>query len=197
MLDVGCGGGYTCEFLAQRGAQVTGIDPSGPCITAARRHAAAMDLAIDYHQGRGEQLPFPAASFDVVVCVDVLEHVDNPAQTVAAIARVLKPGGWFCFDTINRTWQSRLLLIWLLEDWLRQIPRGVHDWRKFLPPQELGQFCQAAGLVDLQMHGFDLLGRTPPQQLGNLRHFWRTGDFRVRFDQDLRVMYIGTARLGG
>ncbi len=196
VLDVGCGGGYTCEFLAQRGAIVTGIDPSAACIEVAKRHAAAMGLAIDYHVGVGESLPFQCDRFDIVICVDVLEHVHSPAATVTEISRVLQPGGVFCFDTINRTWQSRWLMIWLLEDLLRQIPRGIHDWYKFVTPEELHQLLMQVGFLKVTTHGFDLFGRTPQDQMLNLIHFWRTGGFRVQFDDDTRVMYIGTAERG-
>lgn len=194
VLDVGCGGGYTCEFLAERGAIVTGIDQSAACVDVARRHAATNGLAIAYHEGVGESLPFPAQSFDVVVCVDVLEHVDCPATVVSEIGRVLKPGGWFCFDTINRTWRSRWIMIWLLEDILRQIPRGVHDWNKFLRPDELQQYLKQHNFSDIQIHGFDLFGRNAIANLRALQYFWRTGEFQVQFDDDTQVMYIGVAR---
>ncbi|MEO1181022.1 MAG: bifunctional 2-polyprenyl-6-hydroxyphenol methylase/3-demethylubiquinol 3-O-methyltransferase UbiG [Cyanobacteria bacterium J06636_28] len=193
VLDVGCGGGYTCEFLAQRGAIVTGIDPSAACIEVAKRHSSTMGLAINYQVGMGESLPFDDGCFDVVVCVDVLEHVESPAATVTEISRVLRPGGLFCFDTINRTWQSRWLMIWLLEDLLRQIPRGIHDWHKFVTPEELHQRLMQTGFSNVTMHGFDLFGHTPLAQINSLIHFWKTGGFQVRFDDDTRVMYIGTA----
>lgn len=196
VLDVGCGGGYTCEFLARRGAVVTGLDPSAACIEAAKRHCSAMALSIDYHVGQGESLPFAGDRFDVVICVDVLEHVQSPAATVGEIGRVLKPGGLFCFDTINRTWQSRWLMIWLLEDLLRQIPRGIHDWHKFVTPEELLLQLIQAGFSEVNVQGFDIFGRTPSAQLSNLIYFWKTGNFRVQFDNDTQVMYIGTAQWG-
>ncbi|MEM9979790.1 MAG: bifunctional 2-polyprenyl-6-hydroxyphenol methylase/3-demethylubiquinol 3-O-methyltransferase UbiG, partial [Cyanobacteria bacterium P01_D01_bin.2] len=182
--------------LAQRGAMVTGIDPSAACIEAAKRHAETMGLSIDYQVGAGESLPFRDGCFDVAICVDVLEHVHSPAATVTAISRVLRPGGLFCFDTINRTWQSRWLMIWLLEDLLRQIPRGIHDWHRFVTPGELHQLLTQTGFGEVTIQGFDLLGRTPQAQITNLIHFWKTGEFQVQFDDDTRVMYIGTARGG-
>ncbi|PSN20513.1 3-demethylubiquinone-9 3-O-methyltransferase [filamentous cyanobacterium CCP5] len=194
VLDVGCGGGYTCEFLARRGAIVTGIDQSADCIKAAQAHSLQSGLTIAYHDGYAECLPFAADSFDGVVCVDVLEHVANPAQTVAEISRVLKPGGLFCFDTINRTWQSRLVMIWLLENWLGQIPRGVHDWRKFLPPQTLCRYLHQTGFDAVTLDGFDLFGRNPIEQIRRLSYFWRTGEFRAECDRHTSIMYIGTAR---
>ncbi len=171
-----------------------GIDQSVKCIEAARAHADSNGFSIDYRIGVGEDLPFAASQFDVVVCVDVLEHVQSPAATVAEISRVLKPGGIFGFDTINRTWQSRWLMIWLLEDLLRQIPRGVHDWHQFVPPEALHDWLEQTGFVAVNMQGFDLFGRNPLAQMANLKHYWQTGGFRVRFDDDTRVMYIGVAR---
>lgn len=194
VLDVGCGGGYTCEFLAQRGADVSGVDPSVPCITAARQHAHAAGLAIRYQAAPGEHLPFEDCSFDAVICVDVLEHVENPSSAIAEISRVLKPRGWFCFDTINRTWQSKLVMIWLLEDWLRKIPRGIHDWQKFPTPQELTHDIHHNGLKSLEIKGFDLFGRTLLEHWRAFRHYQATGNFRARFDDDTRIMYIGVAR---
>ena len=195
VLDVGCGGGYTCEFLAQRGARVTGMDPSAACIEVAKSHAEEMGLTIDYHVGLGETLPFEDDSFDVVVCVDVLEHVQSVAATVTEISRIMQPGGLFCFDTINRTWQSRWLMIWLLEDVLRQIPRGIHDWHQFVPPKELHQQLVHAGFSQVTLQGFDLLGRTPLAQISHLIHFLKTGGFQVQFDNNTEVMYIGTAQI--
>jgi len=193
VLDVGCGGGYTCEFLAQRGAKVWGIDQSAACIEAAQAHAMREFLGISYHHGVGERLPFGDRTFDLVLCVDVLEHVDSPSQTLVEISRVLKPGGLFCFDTINRTWQSRLVMIWLLEDLLREIPQGIHDWRKFITPQELTNLLAQHGFSTIAIHGFNLFGRNPLENIAALRHYWKTGNFRVRFDADPSIMYIGTA----
>ncbi|MEM1293529.1 MAG: bifunctional 2-polyprenyl-6-hydroxyphenol methylase/3-demethylubiquinol 3-O-methyltransferase UbiG [Cyanobacteria bacterium P01_H01_bin.162] len=194
VLDVGCGGGYTCEFLAQRGAAITGIDQSAACIAAAHNHAQAMGLKIDYHPGVAEQLPFAGDRFDIVTCVDVLEHVQSVPTTIAEIGRVLKPGGLFLFDTINRTWQSRLLMIWLLEDWLRLIPQGIHDWQQFVPPQELKMRLQQANFSDVTIQGFDLFGRNLLAQLQTLWHYWQTGGLKANFDHNTQVFYIGITR---
>lgn len=196
VLDVGCGGGFTCEFLARRGAQVWGVDQSQPCIAAARDHARRVDLPITYAQGVAEQLPLPANHVDVVVCVDVLEHVVNPARAVAEISRVLKPGGLFCFDTLNRTWRSRLVMIWLLEIILRQIPVGIHDWHKFITPAELEAMLVQVGFGRVTMDGFNLFGSTVGEIVDAYRLYRATGKFDVRYDGDLRVMYIGTAVKG-
>lgn len=195
VLDVGCGGGYTCEFLARRGACLSGVDRSAPCIEAARSHAAVSGLEIDYRVGVAEQLPFTAGRFDVVICVDVLEHVDRPDDVITEIARVLAPGGIFCFDTINRTFRSRLTMIWLLETLLRLIPAGVHDWKRFVTPEALEGWLLANGFTAITMQGMDLFGRGPRCTVGRLLHYLRTGGFQVEFDQDLAVMFIGAARL--
>ena len=197
VLDVGCGGGFTCEFLAQRGAEVWGTDQSSACIEAAETHAHESKLDVHYRVGMAEALPWEDSSFDVVVCVDVLEHVKNPRQAIAEIARVLKPGGLFCFDTINRTVRSRLIMIWLLENLLGQIPQGIHDWRKFITPQELAHWSRQADLENIQISGFNLFGSTVAEHIAAYRHYQRTGDFQVRFDDDTQVMYIGTAIKAG
>ncbi|RZM79593.1 bifunctional 2-polyprenyl-6-hydroxyphenol methylase/3-demethylubiquinol 3-O-methyltransferase UbiG [Leptolyngbya iicbica] len=197
VLDVGCGGGYTCEFLAQRGAVVTGIDQSAACIAAAQAHAQSTGLAIDYHTGVAEQLPFAGDRFDIVTCVDVLEHVQSVPTTIAEIGRVLKPGGFLLFDTLNRTWQSRLLMIWLLEDWLRLIPQGIHDWRQFVSPEELTRHLQQADFWEVEIQGFDLFGRHPLSQLQTLWYYWQTGSLWAKFDDITQVFYIGMARKHG
>jgi len=196
VLDVGCGGGYTCEFLAKRGAEVWGIDQSEACIQAARDHAQAENLAIAYKDGFAEYLPFESDKFDVVVCVDVLEHVEDPREAIAEISRVLKPGGFFCFDTINRTWQSRLVMIGLLEDLLGEIPRGIHDWRKFLTPDEVQGYMEAAGMGAIALNGFNIFGSTIGEKIAALHHYWRTGTFRARFDSDTSIMFIGVGQKG-
>jgi 2-polyprenyl-6-hydroxyphenyl methylase/3-demethylubiquinone-9 3-methyltransferase len=135
------------EALAQRGAQVTGIDPAADAIAAARAHARAQDLRIGYDVGVGEALPYDTASFDAVVCVDVLEHVADLNKVLAEVVRVLRPGGLFLFDTINRNPLARLATITVAEDLLRLLPRGTHDPAMFIKPRELRGAMQGAGLV--------------------------------------------------
>ncbi|RKH85519.1 3-demethylubiquinone-9 3-O-methyltransferase, partial [Corallococcus praedator] len=119
LLDVGCGGGILAEAFAELGMRVTGIDPSASSVETARRHAPQQKLTIDYWIGSGESLPFADASFDCVSCCDVLEHVQDVDAVLAEISRVLKPGGLFLYDTINRTWLSWLFLIKIAQDWKR------------------------------------------------------------------------------
>ena len=137
VLDLGCAGGFMAEAIADRGAAVTGIDPAADAVAAARAHAEATGRAITYDTGVGEALPYPDATFDIVVCVDVLEHVSDLAQVLAEVARVLKPGGVFLFDTINRNAVSRLAVITMAENVLRLLPKGTHDPALFIRPGEL------------------------------------------------------------
>ena len=137
VLDLGCGGGFMAEALARRGAQVIGVDPSAPAIEAAREHAKAEGLAIDYQVGTGEAIPVLDESFDCVVVVDVFEHVADVSIVLDEIRRVLKPGGLLLFDTLNRTKVSAFIFVTLGEDILRIGPRGTHDPAKFIKPAEL------------------------------------------------------------
>ena len=153
VLDLGCAGGFMAEALGACGANVTGIDPAAEAVTAARAHARTMDLRIGYDTGVGEVLPYADASFDAVVCVDVLEHVADLHKILAEVARTLRPGGLFLFDTINRNRLARLATITFAEDILRLLPRGTHDPAVFIKPQELRAALQGAGLVPGAMTG--------------------------------------------
>ena len=194
VLDVGCGGGFSCEFLAQRGAIVSGIDQSRNCIAKAQEHALSNHLAIAYEQGYAEALPYGDHTFDVVVCVDVLEHVANLNQTIAEIYRVLKPGGTFCFDTINRTLKSKLIMIWMLENILREIPAGIHDWQKFIPPQELTTLLRSHHFEEIEIKGFNIFGATVLDNLTAYWHYRKTKGFQININEDTSVMYIGKAK---
>lgn len=153
VLDLGCAGGFMAEAIAGRGATVTGIDPAANAIAAARRHAQETDLTIRYDVGVGEALPYDASAFDAVVCVDVLEHVIDLAQVLSEVARVLRPGGLFLFDTINRNALARFATITMAEDILRLLPRGTHDPELFIRPDELRRAMEGAGLVPGPMTG--------------------------------------------
>jgi 2-polyprenyl-6-hydroxyphenyl methylase/3-demethylubiquinone-9 3-methyltransferase len=153
VLDLGCAGGFMAEAMAARGATVTGIDPAARAIEAARAHARAGGLPIAYDVGVGEALPYGSASFDAVVCVDVLEHVADLHRVLSEVARVLRPGGLFLFDTTNRTPLARLATVTIAEDVLRLLPRGTHDPRMFIRPQELRAALEGAGLVPGPING--------------------------------------------
>jgi 2-polyprenyl-6-hydroxyphenyl methylase/3-demethylubiquinone-9 3-methyltransferase len=144
VLDLGCAGGFMAEALDDRGAKVVGIDPAKDAIAAARAHAGDRDITYDV--GVGEALPYEDASYDAVVCVDVLEHVNDLDQVLHEVSRVLKPGGMFLFDTINRNLIARLATITMAEDILRILPKGTHDPAMFIKPSELVEGLNHAGL---------------------------------------------------
>lgn len=147
MVDVGCGGGILTEALAKTGAQVSGIDLSELSLEVARQHASEHSLRIDYRYQNAEQLALEQpGSFDVVTCMEMLEHVPDPATVIAACGRVLKPGGRAIFSTINRNPKAFLFAIVGGEYVLRLLPRGTHSYRKLIRPQELRDWAQAAGL---------------------------------------------------
>lgn len=145
-LDVGCGGGLLAEEFARLGCRVTGVDPSERSLETARAHARESGLEIDYRMGVGEDLPVEGASFDVVYCCDVLEHVDSVPRVVAEIGRALRPGGVFLYDTINRTPLSNLVFIKLVQDWLHLLPQDLHAHEQFVTPAELDAAIEAAGM---------------------------------------------------
>lgn len=183
VLDVGCGGGFTCEFMARRGATVTGIDLSTDSIETAKAHAKENNLTINYQTGSAETLPFPSGSFDVITCVDVLEHVPDLERVLSEIHRVLRPGGFFLFDTINKTFKSRVVMIWMLERILGDIPKGTHDWNMFITPERMRQSLKNAKFSDVELAGFDVKGIDKKARKAN-----------VTINDDMSVMYIGKAR---
>ncbi len=153
VLDLGCAGGFMAEAMHDKGARVTGIDPAAEAIAAARAHADESGRAISYEVGVGEELPYATESFDAVVCVDVLEHVADLEKVLSEVARVLRPGGWFLFDTINRNAFARFAVITMAEDVLRLLPKGTHDPALFIKPGELREALIRAGLTPERFTG--------------------------------------------
>ncbi|QJU59537.1 bifunctional 2-polyprenyl-6-hydroxyphenol methylase/3-demethylubiquinol 3-O-methyltransferase UbiG [Sphingomonas sp. AP4-R1] len=149
-LDVGCGAGLLSEPLARLGAQVTGLDAAAENVAVARAHAAGQGLAIEYRHGGIEGLA--GERYDLIVSMEVIEHVADPAAFVGGIARALAPGGLVLLSTPNRTPLSRLALITLGEG-LGMVPKGTHDWSKFLTPDELSALLEAAGLTVIDRAG--------------------------------------------
>jgi 2-polyprenyl-6-hydroxyphenyl methylase/3-demethylubiquinone-9 3-methyltransferase len=149
-LDVGCGAGLLCEPLARLGGAVTGVDAAPENIEAAIAHAALSGLSINYRAG--EIAAQGLGQFDVVTCMEVIEHVMDPAAFVAELVRHLMPNGLLLLSTPNRTAASRLFLVEAAER-LGQVPRGTHDWNKFLTPQELTALLADAGLEVVDMQG--------------------------------------------
>jgi 2-polyprenyl-6-hydroxyphenyl methylase/3-demethylubiquinone-9 3-methyltransferase len=185
VLDLGCAGGFMAEAMAGRGANVTGIDPAAEAIAAARAHARISGLRIGYDVGVGEAVPYPDASFDAVVCVDVLEHVADLTRVLAQVTRVLRPGGMFLFDTINRNLLARLATITVAEDVLRLLPRGTHDPAMFIKPAELRRAMQNAGLLPGPITGLGPRGIN------------RHGDLVFGPLPVTAILYMGTARKPG
>ena len=204
-LDVGCGGGIMAEEVARMGFHVVGVDPSAQSIATARAHAASAGLDIEYVEGAGERLPFPDASFDLVYCCDVLEHVDDLGRVLAEAARVLKPAATYLYDTINRTPVSNLVMIKLFQEWPATafMPANLHDWNRFIKPKELLSGLEAAGFRNAEMVGlapqanpirmFGLLrqvkrGRMTPAEMGRRSP--------MAISADMSVLYAGHAVRG-
>jgi 2-polyprenyl-6-hydroxyphenyl methylase / 3-demethylubiquinone-9 3-methyltransferase len=146
-LDVGCGGGILAEAMARRGAKVKGIDLSEKALKVAQLHLHESRLAVDYEGVSAEDLAArQPASFDVVTCMELLEHVPDPASTVRACAGLARAGGQVFFSTINRNLKSYVLAVIGAEYVLKLLPRGTHDYLKFVRPSELARHCRAAGL---------------------------------------------------
>ena len=183
VLDVGCGGGFMSEELSQQGATVVGIDPAADAIAAAREHAGASNLEIDYRTGVAERLPFETDQFDCVICVDVLEHVEDLEASLDEITRVLKPGGVFLFDTINRNLLASFIVVTVAERLLRILPVGTHDPQKFIRPREL-----RAALDNHCFQEAEMVGLGP---VGLNRRF----DFVFNQLPLTLVQYMGCARL--
>ncbi|MEM9357290.1 MAG: bifunctional 2-polyprenyl-6-hydroxyphenol methylase/3-demethylubiquinol 3-O-methyltransferase UbiG [Pseudomonadota bacterium] len=158
VLDVGCGGGFMSEAIAQRGARVLAVDPAAKAIDVARKRAATSGLLIDYQVGTGEVMNLADNSVDVVVCVDVLEHVQSVPRTLAEIARVLRPGGLFAFDTINRNPLSRFAVITCAENVLGFLPKGTHDPNLFIKPGELTSALEQLGFEPIGLAGLGPTG---------------------------------------
>lgn len=147
VLDVGCGGGILTEALAQRGAAASGIDMGEAPLGVARLHAVESNLDINYRQITAEELAEQEpGQYDIVTCLEMLEHVPDPASVVAACARLVKPGGHVYFSTINRNPKSYVFAIIGAEYVLNLLPKGTHDYRKFIRPSELSRWMRAANL---------------------------------------------------
>ncbi len=202
VLDVGCGGGFLAEKFAEDGYAVTGIDPATRSIEAARKHAADNNLEIDYRVGKGEALPFPDGSFDIVACCDVLEHVDDLGRVINEAARTLKAGGVFCYDTVNRTWWSKIALIKVSQEWAftRWAQPDTHVWEKFIKPAELIAVMNRFGLANRELTGI-ASGKNPLAILASLRILRKkrlsdretAATLALCESKDLRISYMGYA----
>jgi 2-polyprenyl-6-hydroxyphenyl methylase / 3-demethylubiquinone-9 3-methyltransferase len=202
VLDVGCGGGLLSEAFAALGCDVTGVDRSAPTLVAARSHAGRSGLEIRYLEGSAETLPSESGTFDVVCCCDVLEHVDDPGIVVGEIARVLKPGGAFLFDTINRTLRSKLVAIKIAQDWrlTRLVPRNVHVWEKFIRPGELARMLDQHGMPQYELAGlspsmnpFSAVSALARNKLGRMSFSELGSNLKLKQSSDLSISYMGYA----
>ena len=147
VLDVGCGGGILSEAMAGRGASVTGIDMADKPLKVAQLHLLESGLSVDYRKATIEELAQnESGGYDLVTCMELLEHVPDPASTVAACAQALKPGGWCIFATINRNPKAYLYAIIGAEYVLKLLPKGTHDYAKFIRPAELARLCRLSRL---------------------------------------------------
>ena len=174
LLDVGCGGGLLSEAMAERGARVTGIDLGEAALAAAKAHLSVSGHAVEYRRASVEEMAGALpGSFEVVTCLELLEHVPDPASVVRACAALLAPGGDLFFATLNRNLKSLLFAIVGAEYVLRLLPMGTHDWRKFVRPEELTGWAEEAGLTLADISG---MGYNPFTRVYAL-----TGDSSVNY----------------
>ena len=183
VLDIGCGGGILSESMAQRGALVTGIDLSEKALSVARLHLLESGRNVHYQMISAEDLADQAAgSFDVVTCMEMLEHVPRPASTIAACAALVKPGGHVFFSTLNRNAKAYVLAVIGAEYILKMLPKGTHDYAKFIKPSELSRWAKSVGLEPEQLIGMTYNPITKHYRLGRdtdvnyLLHTVKTGD---------------------
>lgn len=175
VLDVGCGGGILTDSMARKGANVLGIDLSAKALRVAQLHALeAQTPRVEYCEVSVEALAAEQpASFDVVTCMEMLEHVPNPDSVVRACAQLVKPGGWVFFSTINRNAKAFMLAIVGAEYLLGMLPRGTHEYAKFIRPSELASSCRAAQLDILHTRGLEYNPIT--------RRYWLSADTSVNY----------------
>lgn len=201
-LDVGCGGGILAEEFAGMGFHVVGIDPSDQSLATARGHAQSMGLTIDYQEGTGESIPYADSTFPLVYCCDVLEHVRDLPKVIREIYRVTQPGGCFFFDTLNRTFLSKLVAIKIWQEWKSTafMPPHLHEWRMFIQPEELKELLTQAGFEFKEFRGtspnvsvprmISLLRKRASGKMG----FKELGEnFKLVESNDLNVLYMGYA----
>lgn len=175
VLDVGCGGGILSDSMARKGAQVTGIDLSTKALRVAQLHALeAGTRNVNYREISAEALALEQpGGFDVVTCMEMLEHVPDPASVVKACSELVKPGGWVFFSTINRNPKSFLFAIVGAEYVLQLLPKGTHEYAKMIRPSELASYCRAAELELLETRGMEYNPIT--------RRYWLSQDTSVNY----------------
>jgi 2-polyprenyl-6-hydroxyphenyl methylase/3-demethylubiquinone-9 3-methyltransferase len=168
VLDVGCGGGILSEAMARLGASVTGIDLSEKPLKVAELHLIESALEVTYLKSSAEEhSETNPAVYDIVTCMELLEHVPDPASTIAACAKLVKPGGRVFFSTINRNPKSYLFAVIGAEYLLKMLPKGTHDYARFIKPSELSRWCRGAGLEPLELKGMTYNPITNQYHLGD------------------------------
>jgi 2-polyprenyl-6-hydroxyphenyl methylase / 3-demethylubiquinone-9 3-methyltransferase len=177
LLDIGCGGGLIAEPMSRLGFAVTGVDADAEAIAVARAHSEGTGLTVEYRIATVESIAASGLCFDVVLALEVIEHVADPAVFIRYVSTVVKKGGAFIAATLNRTTRSFALGIIGAEYVLRWLPRGTHDWRKFIRPSEL--------VLDLRRHGFS------PTEITGVSYDWARGDWGL--SRDLEVNYMVAA----
>jgi len=190
ILDLGCGGGLLSEEFAKYGAKVTGIDISDNSIKIANKHAKDNNLFIEYKVGSAENIPAINNLFDVVICADCLEHVEDIEKVISEISRVLKKDGIFCYDTINRNVLSKIIAIWFVDRILRWQYKSlavtennykVHNWKKFIKPFELFHLLKKYNLKNQEVKGIIFAGI-------------KNGNIKTKIGNSTKIAYIGYAQ---
>jgi 2-polyprenyl-6-hydroxyphenyl methylase/3-demethylubiquinone-9 3-methyltransferase len=201
-LDVGCGGGILAEEFAAMGFQVTGIDPSEQSLATARQHAQSIGLSIDYQKGTGESIPFADNTYPIVYCCDVLEHVRDLPKVIDEIYRVTKPGGVFFFDTLNRTFISKLVAIKIWQEWKSTafMPPRLHEWRMFIRPEELKRLLTQSGFECKEFRGTSpdvsipkMISLLRKRAKGVIGYRELGQKFKLVESDDLKILYMGYA----
>jgi len=175
VLDIGCGGGILSDSMARRGASVLGVDLASKALKVAQLHALEAGTEnVEYREVAAETLAAEApASFDTVTCMEMLEHVPDPSSIVQACAALVKPGGWVFFSTINRNAKAFLFAIVGAEHVLQLLPKGTHEYARFIRPSELAQWCRAAGLELADTRGMEYNPIT--------KRYWLSGNTSVNY----------------
>ena len=180
LLDIGCGGGLTAEPMSRLGFAVTGIDADAEAIAVARTHSEGTGLPIEYRVGTAESVAANGQSFDAVLALEVIEHVADPVRFIGCVGMLVKSGGVFIAATLNRTPRSFALAIIGAEYVLRWLPRGTHDWRKFIRPSEL--------VLGLRRHGFS------PLELAGVSYDWAPREWMLSRDLEVNYMLAAVRR---
>ena len=201
-LDVGCVGGILAEEFAAMSFRVTGIDPSEQSLNTARQHAQSMGLSIEYQEGTGESIPFADNTYPVVYCCDVLEHVRDLPKVISEIYRVTKPGGVFLFDTLNRTFVSKLVAIKIWQEWKSTafMPPRLHQWKMFILPEELKGLLLQAGFEFKEFRGTSpdvsipkMISLLRKRAKGEIGYKELGQGFKLVESNDLKTLYMGYA----